>query len=419
MKLSKNKIIIITVVVLLLITVSVLIYTLNVSSNPPELYVKTNNVLETKCIKGGFKWNYLGGSSVADALSPTKMEYTEENTIYVNPSETLIFSNSSNYKMYNEDIRYYDEELKEQIITSDIASATTESKTVSFDAPKQLGTYILSITINYYDKGSVQYGVKVVVTYDVSSLEQYANTYVGDASKVSAILNLLPYGNYKNGIELITSKEPYGIITNYSNKDLSKSELEFNTLALFTLVQNVDNITYNIKSGDNIKTYTVTRNELKGKYNLTIEGLKNYISKKDKEYVQLENLSKEYTLKNAIEDNCFVWNIQEEYNREVLENFVSKVNNKQNAFIRIAKVTIEGDVIIEDVKYEDNIFKLTIDYTRDKFSSGSDRVYKNYTYSNIKITTGSDNDISSVILHNGNSEMHEVTETYIIYTNGY
>lgn len=415
---TKKKFRILLSMLLLAVLLTWGIYMYKVSSKPPELYISTDNTTSVKCIKGGFNWNYFGRNVVADALSPTQMEYTEENTIYVNPSETLTFTNSNNYNMYNEDIKYYDKDLNE--ITLETVSDGAKSKTVSFNAPKQLGTYILSITMNYYNKGSVQYGVKVVVAYNVPPLEQYINTYVGDASKVSTILSLLPFGNYKNGIELSTSKEPYGITVNYSNINISQSELEFNTLALFTLVQNADTITYNIKNNDSTVTFNEKRDEIKQKYDLTIKDLKDYANGNNKNeygFIQLKKLSRVYTLENAISDKCFVWKAREEYNREVIENFVSKVRNKENAFVRIVFTTIEGDIVIDDVEYKDNIFKLTIDSTRDKFSNPEDRVYKEKTYNNIKIDNGSDGDTANVSLYNGTGEMYQSTDVFGIYIN--
>lgn len=276
MKLFKLVAINISIIVVVILAISVFVYmSVDELKVPPELYVKMEGATKVKCIKGGYNWNYLGRHTVADALHPTQMTYAESETIYVKPDHILTFTNTSNHNMYNEDIRYYDKDLKEIILTTEIVPAVMETNVVSFNAPDEVGTYILSVTMNYYDRGSVQYGVKVVVTNDVPSLEPYVNTYVGDASRVSAILNSLPYCNYRKGIELITSKQPYGIIINYSNIDLNLSKLQFNTLALFTLIPNVDTITYNIQNNDKTDTYTVTRDEVKDK-DLTINGLKNY-----------------------------------------------------------------------------------------------------------------------------------------------
>jgi len=278
MLLSKKKVIMLILIFITLIFLTVFLHHIKLSSIPPNLYIKTDSSLNIKCIKGGYNWNCLGVTKAVDAFSPDQMIYTDDNTIYVYPNQTLIFNNSSAFKMYNEDVRCYDEKLNETLVDMDIVPAIMDIKSVSFNAPVKVGTYIYSITINYYHKGSVQYFIKIVVTQDISSLEKYVNTYIGDNSKVNAILNLLPFSSNKNGIQLNTSKQPFGITVNYSNINLSLNELEFNTLAIFTLIQNVDNITYNIENEEKIETFNITRNVVNQKFNLTIEGLKNYVS---------------------------------------------------------------------------------------------------------------------------------------------
>jgi len=418
----------IIIIALLILVLAACVYTFNVLSTPPKLNVEIENSSNVKCIKGGYNWNYLGKHVVADDISPSKMVYTEKNTVYVSPNQKLIFTNSSSNKMYNEDIRYYDEKLNETILSTDKVPAVMEVKSVSFNAPVKAGTYILAIKMNYYDKGSVQYGVKIVVNDDISLLEQYSNTYLGDNSKVSEILNLLPYNNYISGMELSTVEAPYGITVNYSNINVSLDDLQFNSLALFTLIQNLDSIKYNIQNGEKIVTLNITRTELKQKYQLTIDGLKGYIKGEIKNiygYTELETISKDYTLEQATEDNCFVVTYvnedtrayNKEFNKEVLVKFLNKVESKEAAFIRIITLTKDNDVIINDLKYSDNVFTLITDYTRDKVATESDRTYKTKTYNKIKISTGSNYDIAGVSLYNGEGEMQESSDVNGIYFN--
>src|SRR3954453_2013029 len=81
---------------------------------------------------------------------------------------------------------------------------------------------------------------------------QFKDTFVGDNSAVGNIANQLPGAEQLNGFELKTKEEPYGIILNY---DWIESEQEYNETVtynatfLFTLVQNVDWITFNSDIG--------------------------------------------------------------------------------------------------------------------------------------------------------------------------
>lgn len=77
---------------------------------------------------------------------------------------------------------------------------------------------------------------------------QYKDSFVGDNSAVGNITNQLPGAEHLKNFELKTKEEPYGIILNY---DWTESEQQYkesvinNATILFTLIQNVDWITFN------------------------------------------------------------------------------------------------------------------------------------------------------------------------------
>ncbi|HHW31375.1 MAG TPA: DUF4825 domain-containing protein [Clostridiaceae bacterium] len=90
----------------------------------------------------------------------------------------------------------------------------------------------------------------------LSSLLEHRSRYIGDASNVSNLLGKLPYGKNKEGIELATDSSPYGITINYRLEDIEassediiinvKSVLQDNALILFSLIENVDRVKFNI-----------------------------------------------------------------------------------------------------------------------------------------------------------------------------
>jgi len=99
----------------------------------------------------------------------------------------------------------------------------------------------------------------VVINHDtLNSLLEHRNRYIGNASNVGNLLNKLPYGRNKEGIELHTGSKPYGITINYrlddidaSNEDTDtlknvKPTLLDNALILFSLIENVDIVKFNI-----------------------------------------------------------------------------------------------------------------------------------------------------------------------------
>lgn len=96
-----------------------------------------------------------------------------------------------------------------------------------------------------------------VINYDtLNNLLEHRSRYIGDASNVSNLLNKLPYGRNKEGIELDTDSKPYGITINYRLNDIDASDQDVlenvkptlldNALILFSLIENVDTVKFNI-----------------------------------------------------------------------------------------------------------------------------------------------------------------------------
>ena len=101
----------------------------------------------------------------------------------------------------------------------------------------------------------------------------------------------------------------------------------------------------------------------------------------------IELLPKEYSLINAVVDNCVV-SIHggKIYNKDELDRFLKNVENNTQDFIRCINYTIEGDMIITDVYYEgDNNFRAILDNTRDKWSNEKDRTYEYCRFTKLEI----------------------------------
>lgn len=93
---------------------------------------------------------------------------------------------------------------------------------------------------------------------------------------------------------------------------------------------------------------------------------------------KIEDLPKEYSLINAIKDNCVIsLHGKKIFNKDKLDRFLENVENNNADFMRYISYTIEGDMIITDVNFEgSNSFRVTIDSTRDKWASEADRTYQ-------------------------------------------
>ena len=93
---------------------------------------------------------------------------------------------------------------------------------------------------------------------------------------------------------------------------------------------------------------------------------------------KIEDLPQEYTLVNAIKDNCVISvHGNRIYNKDELDRFLENVNKNNADFIRCISYTPEGDIVITDVNFEgNNSFRVCLDSTRDKWSGKEDRTYK-------------------------------------------
>ena len=131
-----------------------------------------------------------------------------------------------------------------------------------------------------------------------------------------------------------------------------------------------------------------------------------------KDYISIEKLSSDYGVQQAIKDKAVVVT-NTIANSDLLTNLTTSINTKKRAFLRLIQTTVEGDLIITDIKYEiDKVIVIT-DNTRDKFSSEEDRKITIETYKNIEEVLDLDKDpaISSLIVYNDNKEDSRVLLT--------
>ena len=113
---------------------------------------------------------------------------------------------------------------------------------------------------------------------------------------------------------------------------------------------------------------------------------KDFMSK----YKNIKTLPKEYSIEQALQDNCVVINEAElkNYNNDVFNNFIKDVNNNLDAEVRlIYYFQPENGVQIIDIKYIENekIYKLCIDKSRQVNSGYTlEMTYNYYEYNNME-----------------------------------
>ena len=114
-----------------------------------------------------------------------------------------------------------------------------------------------------------------------------------------------------------------------------------------------------------------------------LNSIEEIIEKNIDEQKLLEEIPQEYSMEQAIKDGCVVIS-NAVFNKDELDSFIANTTanneNRQSDFIRIVQYTIEGDPIITDLEYRENLgYILTYDNTRDAFEADT----KVTTYDNI------------------------------------
>lgn len=135
----------------------------------------------------------------------------------------------------------------------------------------------------------------------------------------------------------------------------------------------------------------------------TVEKYDNLIS----EYVDIKTLSEEYSKEQAIEDNCFVIDGVELYNKRLLDNFINDVNFKRDSYIRIVKyddMPQGNDIAIADLQYisSKDKFILCTDYTRVSILVKGHNTYNYYEYSDLEEREGRNNGILYMLTNKKN-----------------
>lgn len=124
----------------------------------------------------------------------------------------------------------------------------------------------------------------------LNNLLKHRSRYIGDASNVSNLIDKLTYGKKKESIELDTDDKPYGITINYTLDDINanddsilknvKPALFNNALIIFSLIENVDIVKFNIQPANIIFQYD--RAELQQYFEMELweySGSKEYFEK--------------------------------------------------------------------------------------------------------------------------------------------
>lgn len=200
------------------------------------------------------------------------------------------------------------------------------------------------------------------------NLIQYKNSYVGDNSNTNNLIQSIGFGSFKERIELSTSEEPYAVKVYYNlnnintNKDDIKNELFINSIIIFSLIENVDELHYYILDepySDNLKVkyeFTFTRGDIENR--LDLENISYYSSDEEKFNALLQKISKYRKISSSLDEaisNAVKDSIYEDYYLGELDTEAHVILGKKEIENKLDVYTI---VNYGSFQFENDVFTL-------------------------------------------------------------
>ena len=200
------------------------------------------------------------------------------------------------------------------------------------------------------------------------NLIQYKNSYVGDNSNTNNLIQSIGFGSFKERIELSTSEEPYAVKVYYNlnnintNKDDIKNELFINSIIIFSLIENVDELHYYILDepySDNLKVkyeFTFTRGDIENR--LDLENISYYSSDEEKFNALLQKISKYRKISSSLDEaisNAVKDSIYEDYYLGELDTEAHVILGKKEIGNKLDVYTI---VNYGSFQFENDVFTL-------------------------------------------------------------
>lgn len=129
------------------------------------------------------------------------------------------------------------------------------------------------------------------------------------------------------------------------------------------------------------------------------ERIKLYPSKS--EYENIEKLPHDYSIEDAVKNNNVVITNGRIMNPDTLDEFTTKLHKHEPSNLRLVTVTIEGNLIITDIKSDGYGAEIVIDNTRDSFEKGK-ITQKKYKHIEDTLDLSHDPAINRLIVYNDN-----------------
>lgn len=245
-------------------------------------------------------------------------------------------------------------------------------------------TLFIILIVGILLSGMVYAVVKLYSTFEYSTEINFDDFEFSNGFYYKKIYSYNDYLSYKNTFNQILAvdenefKESFMIIIVTESQRLSG-------LALDSYNNIDDTLQINLIEDKNVDENKPTGNAILIKKEMDREKVNIEKTAKNmnmQSYINIKELPSNYSKEQAIEDNCLVVDQIEmkTYNKEILDSFVSNVNNNKNCNIIIYQLEGTENIFIQDIEYvAGEKFNICYDYTRRKISKGlnyeTDEIY--------------------------------------------
>lgn len=401
----KEKILIVLITLIILLGVFIAFIVSNSDKTPPEVLIQNEERKEAVAILGGYTWKVFGNNIIADAIDLETVDIPSDNTIVTKTDKVLTLSTTDKFLV--QEIYFLEmnsnEKFETNIKTNEVSSYFT------INAPELEGTYLCLFKLEYSGKGTAEYAVKVVVTdeniYDVKEIIKYKNTEITDIKRIKEILNNLPYYDELNGISINTVDVPRTLNVKYENLSIDKDDLLNNSIALFTLIPNLDFIGYETTSSEEIY---YDRGEIN---NIMDRNVLEYAE--NTELWLREVIYKDKNLK--IQNNITLYS-------SVISTSLAKLSEKEigeYVAIDLNENNVSGDILLNEFDKKELLKRVNSEYENVLIVNGSEYNNKNGTIIYVALTEKIEEEayIVNVSIEDSNNKEHKESYKAIIEKN--
>ena len=230
------------------------------------------------------------------------------------------------------------------------------------------------VTYNYIQKnGKTNYYDDMNSFFEITDQEIYYkkinsyNEYLKYKEKWPSIITMTE-NDFKDNFIVV-------LVATWRMPDINISDINTDENTLFINVDN--NLEETAIKNENYMVSTCLSNNFDRK-NIVVKIKEEKLE--TSKFILLENLPKEYSIKEATNDLCVVVQDNKILNetKQYLDNFISNTSNGVDDYLRIVRyetTNSQANIIISDIQYKNNEYILYTDYTRDNSSNVKDIRY--------------------------------------------